>query len=238
MKRLLLIMSALVVLLSLNVCSAMVISQPVKIGELTGVNMDGFIFKQKLSNNGDVRHIRQSGMHVYGKGTATFGTNAKKLYLHYKTYGYDYNTSPQISRYGGSSPENAIQISTLLNEIYVLNSNENITFYIVATDYFEYGCDNLILIGERQDGRFVKYLETDTILDQYYGTEYGSQKGTGIVYFIDYMHGKIQANGDTIIFPCKTYDYNDRKKEPVAVGEIRCKWDENAQWFAVENVVY
>lgn len=227
MKNTIIIMSAILMLIVTNVCSAMNISQPEKIGEIIGINFDGFKFKQKLTNDGDIRHANPNGAHAYGKGIATFGNNTKRLYLHYQTYGY-YNKSPQISKYGGISPDNAIQIDTLDNKIFMLKTNENITLYIIYSDYDLPGEDDYTLIGERQDGRFVKYLETDKIFEQYYG------KNNKVVQYVK----DVEVQGDTIIFKYGKWDWNTRPGPKDAVGEIRCKWDENAQWFAVENVVY
>lgn len=223
------LVSVLTILFSftdLNTTEAMTISEPVKIGKLIGVNISGFVFTQTLSNSGDIIRSRQfmdGKKNVYGKGVATFGTNNKKLYIHYQTYDYDKNRSPQISRYGGSSPDNAIQIPTLVNQIYALDTNENINLYVIESDYDITGDENFTLIGERADGRFVKYFDTDTIFESYFG-----KRDVRRSYFIN----KYVVNGDTIIF------YYGRSDLIPIIGEIRCKWDDKAQWFSVDNVVY
>lgn len=225
MKKIIIIVSAIVMLLVTSACSAMTISQPTCIGTAIGVNIGGFWFKNEISNLSQGPLTRKK---AHTKGIATFGDNNKKLYLHYKTYGYDYNTSPQVSRYGSASSENAIQIDTLDNTIYMLKTNENITLYIIYSDYDIAGDDNFTIIGERADGRFVKYLVTDTIFENYYG-----ERDVRRSYFVD----DFIVRGDTIVFYYSRSDIANVRPVP-RLGEIRCKWDESAQWFSVENVVY
>lgn len=234
MNKIILIMSAVMTLLFTGVCSAMTISQPTHIGTVVGVNIGGFRFKDELSNFSQGPLNRKK---AHTKGIATFGTNAQKLYLHYQTYNYDNNRSNQISRYGSSSPDNAIQIETMYNTISMMTTDSDITLYAIRTDYDLPGEEDYTLIGERQDGRFVKYLSTDSILQQYYGSKYiGNEYGPDIPFV--YLVKNITATNDTVIFYYYRFDFKKRNEQAVPVGEIRCKWDENAQWFAVENVVY
>lgn len=231
------LVSVLTILFSfttLNTTEAMTISKPVYIGIAMGVNIGGFSFKDELSNFSQGPINRKK---AHSKGIATFGANAKKLYLHYQTYDYDNNRSKQISRYGSSSSDNAIQIETMYNIISMMTTDSGITLYTIRSDYDLPGEEDYTLIGERKDGRFVKYLSTDSILEQYYGNKYiGNEYGQDVPFV--YLVKNITAINDTVIFYYYRFDFKKRNEQAVPIGEIRCKWDENAQWFAVDNVVY
>lgn len=227
MKKIMLIVSALMVFLFTHICSAMTISQPEHLGDVIGANIGGFGFKGELSNSGNIINKKRA----YDKGVAVFGKGNKKLYVHYQNYGYSGKNSPQISKYGSNSSDNAIQITTLYNQIFMLNTNENITMYVIKSDYDLPGEENYILIGERQDGRFVRYLDTDTLLSQYYSDS------NRVLHYVTNFY----TQGNTLVFKYSIWDWdniNGKRKDKKDVGEIRCKWDDKAQWFGVENVVY
>ena len=63
--------------------------------------------------------------------------------------------------------------------------------------------------------------------------EYNKNPERGVSYFLK----NIEIKNDTFVFPYYKY-YWTNKNNHILVGEIRCKWDENAQWFSVDNVVY
>lgn len=221
-------MSVLVVLLSLNVCSAMIISQPVKIGEIRTGQVAEFKFKGELANNWQRRSSLGGRVYdAYTKGIAIFGNSGHKLYFHYQI-------EPSITRYGDSDLGNTIDINTGFTQIYQLNTTECITLYVIDSCCSEFHDGiNYTLIGKRQDGRFVKYLDTDSLFTRYYGQKSNHK----LFYIIDSVNSK----EDTIIFSIYSYDeekYFKGNALPVSVGEFRCKWDDKAQWFAVDNVVY
>lgn len=223
MKKFMLIASTLMFFLSAHMCSAMTISQPEHLGDVIGANIGGFGFKGELSNSGKIINSRGA----CEKGVAVFGKGSNKLYVHYQNYGYSGKNSPQISKYGSKSSDNAIKIDTLYNQVFLLNTDENITMYVIKSDYDLPGEENYILIGERQDGRFVRYFDTDTLLSQYYSDT------NRVLHCVTNFY----SQGNTLVFKYSIWDWNTKngKKD---VGEIRCKWDDNAQWFGVENVVY
>ncbi len=117
-----------------------------------------------------------------------------------------------------------------------MNTDEKITLYLIDSCCSEFHNGiNYTLIGERQDGQFVKYFDTDSLFNRYFG----NKTTNNTMYFIDHVKSK----GDIIIFPIYNYDKHKyfaggSKVEPEQVGEFRCKWDSSAQWFSVESIVY
>lgn len=215
MRKIIIIMSALVVLLSMNVCAAMNMFQLVKIGELTGVNMGGFIFKQCLSNNGNITNIRKgSGTKVYDKGIATFGSMPEKLYLHYK----EGNGSNHFTKFGGADINNTYDIKVMHMNISEIKTDEGITLYLLDDVYEFYDTVEYTLLGRRPDGKYVKYFSTKETVMNYFYTDTGYPK---------YGAYSPQISKDTISFKLTNWDGSK------LVGEIVYKWDNNAQWFSV-----
>ena len=90
-----------------------------------------------------------------------------------------------------------------------------------------------ILIGQRPDGKWVKYFNTEDLSKQYMG----NSKNVSIQ--------KVTSNGDTIIV---NYARCNRLPKEMGgffyekfadeFGEFRFKWDESAKWFSVEKITY
>ena len=94
---------------------------------------------------------------------------------------------------------------------------------------FEYCTSHLIIIGKRQDGRWVKYIDSKNISKSYFGNKDGYKEDGGIFY------KQPICSGSTIIIPyCRWYWKGLSSNE----GEIHLKWDDKAQWFGIEQVVY
>ena len=240
MKRLILIISAIVVLLSLNICSAKVISQPVQIGKVSFAEdrepLDGFIFEGTNSNIWQEKS--KFVPNAYKKGIASWGNIHNKIYIHYSYTDNKYGHYI-VTLYGDEATDNTIKVWTYRNKIFSLDTDKNINLFLIDSDIAQ-PCDkNYTLIGKRQDGKFVKYFDVRTLLDQYCGVtkmtldEYNKNPERGVSYFLK----NIEIKNDTFVFPYYKY-YWTNKNNHILVGEIRCKWDENAQWFSVDNVVY
>lgn len=229
MKKLALVMIFIILLVVSNVCAAMSISQPVNIGGIRTGQVAEFKFNGELANNWQSRSsVGGQNSNAYTKGVAVFGNSGKKLYFHYQIH-------PSITRYGDSDLGNTIDIDTGFTKIYQLDTTENITLYVIDSCCSEFHDGiNYTLIGRRQDGRFVKYLDTDSLFKRYYG----KKTTNGVSYVID----SVKAQGGSVVFLVCSYDYNDYfgkgKFSPIKVGEFRCKWDNNAQWFSVESILY
>lgn len=87
-----------------------------------------------------------------------------------------------------------------------------------------YGSDSdWTIFGTKQNGEFVKYLDTLNITEKYFGIKIEGG-ASPIVYDVP------KCSGDTIVIPYRNRNGRD--------GEFRFKWDDAAQWFSVEQVKY
>ena len=89
------------------------------------------------------------------------------------------------------------------------------------------GDGDYFIIGKRQDNVWVKYIDIPDITKRYFGKN----------RLISYSHPVIK--NDTIIFEHSMINQKPGGRlEFVKAGEFRFKWDDAAQWFGVEQVVY
>ena len=204
-------------------CFAMKFSQPVEIGWIGWSQRGGgFYCENSFYNDGNYKvEYYNNKKRIKGeKGIAGFGNNSNALYVH-----YDYNNVKKnhddTVYIGGKNLNNTIPIKILNDWIYKIDSDSGITIYAIR---FFYGPDSeFTIIGKKNDGTFIKYIDTRDISKKYFGinTEGGASP---IVYNIP------KSEGDTIII---SYDNKNKKN-----GEFKFKWDEAAQWFSVEQIIY
>ena len=130
-------------------------------------------------------------------------------------------------------------------KIFQVKNDSSIKFFILKTS--EGAPSNIILIGKK-DGKWIKYFETYSLLKKYFGDRYYFDSWAGInvgkkseVRFGNKFRHGLYCSNDTIIIE---YEKNNGGKGPIfgkdtnEFGEFRFKWDEAAQWFGVEQVVY
>lgn len=212
---------------------AMSLSQPEKIGGIgvaqAGVGGGGIYVDNATANDGDYYRIyNKDNNHTFGKGTAMFGQGADALYIHYNAYQEKYRECVYC---GGKSIDNTVQLRILIDTIYKINTDMGITLYPIR---FYYGLESQWrIVGRRQDGKFVKYIDTEEITKRYFGDNVTNHNGELVSYRM------IECYGDTIV---AKYDVGVKhhvgRGKSGEYGELRFKWDEAAQWFSVENIVY
>lgn len=198
-------------------CFAMKFFQLVNIGSMGYPPAAGITFSNAISNSGNVVGIFQNDK-MYDSGIAQFATGDDAIYVHYGSHQHPY--------FGDKNKNNTIQIKVgLYGEIiFQIKSDSKIKFYILKNMEAMAGFINYVCLGKREDGKFVKYFETNDVLKQYFGTII-PRKG----HYIE----KISCNNDTIIVEYMQWeDYGKAK------GEFRFKWNDDAQWFGVEQVVH
>ena len=227
-------------------CLAMTFSSPVKTGFSVwwiqgggGINVEN-----ATKNNGDFyQHNIPNGKKIiydgsnqggirYGKGVAYFGDGNDALYAHYN--GYNIRNDSFI-HFGSNDIKNTIPISAFVfgEEIFKINTNAGITFYMIHTSYDLPDETWWTLIGRRNDGVWLKYFESVKIIEQYFGKQGNVWDGKSICC------DKFKIVGDTIVIEYSLYHKNvDTRGELIKIGEFRFKWDEEAQWFSVGNVQY
>ena len=202
---------------------AMTFSQPVEIGWL-GISQrqgaGGFMFKNETANNGNyyTGHDKNNTF-SYGKGIVQFESGTDAIYLHYNAY--EKNKTVLV---GSNDVKNTVNIFVFNTWIYKISTDEGLSFYAIREFY---GAESdWVIIGRKKDGVWVKYIDTTNISERYF-------KRTKNISPVAYSVPKTQGN--TIIMP---YDDMSGKKYIKNAGEFRFKWDEAAQWFGVEQVVY
>ena len=200
---------------------AMQFSPVEKIGEMTYSqgghhSGGGLILKNTTYNTGDYyTAYHADNTYSYGKGIATFGDGEDAMYVHYDMYTH---TPVAI---GGKNIKNTFNWHFIITNISRIRSDEGITLYAIQNTYgpeFDY-----LILGRRADGIWVKHLDTREITDRYW-----SWNGQGAP---PTAYRNLRTEGDTVIMEYR--HWSDQEK-----GEFRFRWDENAQWFGIEQIVY
>lgn len=185
-----------------------------------GKGAGGISVENASSNNGDYfnKYPYNKGNNLtYGKGIARFGNGEDALYLHYDMYA----TPNYTTNLGGKNINNTISMRIFCDVVYKVTSDEGITLYPIR---FIYSSDSIYnIIGRRKDGVWVKYIDADKISKTYFGKDASS---------IGVIGDPLICQGDTLILKYR------KRRSRNAEGEFRFKWDEVAQWFSVEQVIY
>ena len=215
-------------------CFAMTFSQPVEIGEI-GIGVQspygGIYIKGASFNNGKYyTKWREDGKN-YDNGMACFGNDTDSLYFH-----YNYDLIPwankktnyvESSRFGDKDKSNTVYVPIgAYGNILKIKTNERITFYSIR---FEYCVTHLTIIGKRKDGKWIKYIDSKNISKNYFGGKDSYKEDGGIMY------KQPICQNDEIIVQYYRWHW---KGTSVPEGEFRFKWNDSAQWFGIEQVVY
>ena len=145
-------------------------------------------------------------------GIAKFGNDKDAIYFYQR---------PATTKYcyGGEELNKTFPFTSAYGcEFTQIKTDGGITFYMVHEWEFDIRGEKYILLGKLSDGTWIKYFDTRDITKKYFGTLRGG--------YTDW-----HCNEGTFIISYKIYS-------PEAKGEFRFKWDEAAQWFGVEQVVY
>ncbi len=207
-------------------CFAMTFSQPVEIGN--------FVLKQVGHNNfeingatynSDIAKTDSHGKTYYTNGVARFGYGESEIWLHYNK-----NSHPPYCKLGGKNLSDTItEDFSWGHKIFYIGGGNGFKFYALKSQFdmpsaqtkYEYN-----IIGRKSDGTWLKYFNTKKFLDNHIGKSYG------------YSMQDLTISGDTIIIKYKVLEYRYRKISDGECGELRFKWDNEAQWFGIEHVVY
>ena len=212
MKKIFLILAALIIFSSS--CFAMTFSQPVKIGVVSdyGIVGGGYEFNNAVNNSGILYDWQNRK--CYKNGVATFGNGNDLIYFHY-------NNDKKIRSYGGKSLKNTFELTQAYGcEFTQIKTNEGITFYMVQENDFDIIGKKYVLLGRKKDGNFIKYFDTASISKKYFGKEFSR----------DFYYENCLYDKDTVRIQFQLRNGTN--------GEFRFKWDEKAQWFGIEQVVY
>ena len=117
-------------------------------------------------------------------------------------------------------------------EIYTLKRGERI-FYVIKSYGSIASATNYIFLGQQNDGKFVKYIDCDDINERYFNrhkNEYGTTAGKYAPYY-----NEIWIDRDAIVI---NYQLTAPREAYKDAGKFILRWDEAAQWFSIEQVVY
>lgn len=216
-------------------CLAMNFSQPVKVGHAghyQDIDSGGFFFEGTSQNNGDV--IISGNKNSYGRGLASWGGGKDALYCEYDSY----LSSDKNDRLKFGGKNNFVTEDGTGRDILKIESDKGITLYVLYRQFMYFSF--LDIIGCRQDGTWVRYINFGDMEKRFFegfskkymvNLAYGNH-GDKLEYY--YKGNFVYTKGDTVIVLYSLWKGWDRLQK----GEFRFKWDEAAQWFGVEQVVY
>ncbi len=209
-------------------CMAMRFSEPEKIGGVGSIGFGMIGLTNPTHNTGKNFKKTQNGLFCKGqsKGVALFGDEKDGIYFHYDTY-----KEPALWA-GGKDLANTIKVSCYnSDEIHRIKTDQGITLFPILLDGDI--TSSFVILGKLRDGTFVKYIDSYIIGENYLGNEDNANYG---IYDKDTkeINLNLKVAGDTII----VYYHQAWPRENNNYGEFRFKWDDKAQWFGVEQIIY
>ena len=200
---------------------AMIFSQPVEIGSIgwpVRSSWNGIFVNGASYNDGHLVNTTSQGYSYYDKGIARFGDGENALYCRYK-YGVD------GLEFGGKE-QFICTLSTSTYNISRIDSNEGITLYVLKDEWYQ--SNSIVIIGRLKNGKWVKYVDTTDYIEKYFSS---LKDYAGASYYANTpKYNKVSCENDTVIIYYESGLDGD--------GEFRFKWDDKAQWFGIEKVVY
>lgn len=181
----------------------------------------GFIVSGENFNSGNAYIETDNTIRSYTKGVARFGEGEKALFCKYD-FNADFNNS--IS-FGGENN----YIATLDGKdkkIYKLQNDANLPMYVI---YHNYCVTDLKIVGKTKEGKWVNYVDSKKISDAYFNGNDAYKLDGGVMY------NPPVCRGDAIII---TYYRWTWKGETPTEGEFKLKWDNAAEWFGIEQIIY
>ena len=229
-KYLTLITIAVSLLLNTN-CFAMKLENSILLGSISTLPPSGaFRIEGATSNEGELEREKEykSG-NDYAKGVACFGSGEDIIYVYYNNdYFYTEDFSENVfrskeltnsCRMGGENIDEAVILPFGFPHtcsIYQITNDIGLKLYLLQYDTG--AIPSYKMIGKRQDGKWVKYFETETA-EQYYGMKRA------------FCHNyKLKDN--TVIFEYGRYDAVEKKF--ITNIELQFVWNDDDKWFGVE----
>ena len=203
-------------------CFAKTFSQPEKIGRIGNFDQcpyRGFIIDGASFNDG-IKYIPSSDYKYkdvisYIKGNARFGNDDDALYCQYN---FDF-ASRSSKKFGGKN-QYVYNDGFFYKDIFKIKSDNGLTLYYLL---YSYKYTHFAVIGRFSNGKWVKFFDENYLNKNYFSNN-------------NFPHyNDLKCNGDTLIISYRQ-GYPSKNKENI--GEFRFKWDDAAQWFGVEHIVY
>lgn len=212
MKKIFCVAMLLTFLISAN-CFAMTFSQPVEVGSIGRYPRSPFDGVD-VEGASEIQATPAEGKDRYKKGWARWGEGKNSIYCHFE--GYDFS-------FGDRNISNTVKAGECYVYIKKINNDENKVMYLINTAFSSGSFHNVgyAVVGQMDDGKWVKYFDVS-----------GSLNINLEDNAMEPHPSKFTCKGDTIIIEFETNKYGTK------VYEMRYKWDDKAQWFGVEKVMY
>ena len=215
-------------------CLAMTFSQPVKLGGIGFPTQSPYryYFVDGATYNSGKPYVETPQLAEkrtnYKEGIAVFGEDKSALYCKYilalapsKSDAWKY-----AIKFGGKN-NYIISTESQYKKIYRIDTDEGLTVYSIVRIS---GSERINIIGRQNDGKWVSYIDSKTLSDKFFGGNEAYKASDGVHY------DEPQFLNDTIIIP---YNFSSvMGRNSVSKGEFRFKWDDKAQWFGIEQVIY
>lgn len=214
--------------------SAMTFLQLEKVGEIgfpVQAPYHGLIVRGETTNSGKPymepqRDLEQKSIKepikTYVKGTAIFGDGIGALYCKYDFH----SQNPNQSICFGGQNDYVVSLDSTYKELYRLNNDSQLMMYAI---YHDYCVTDLRILGMQKSGKWVSYIDSKRISDIYFGGKDSYKEDGGVMY------DRPICQGDTIVVTYYRWHWEGNSAKE---GEFRFKWDDKAQWFGIEQVVY
>ena len=217
-------------------CLAMTFFHMDEIGSVGGNPWGGFSIDGATYNSGtsfENGKFDYKWGKLYEKGCAKFGKIEKPIYVYYDCSQSKYKKyrDAYSPYFGDKDKRTTVKLGAGEGDcvkIYNVKNDGGLVMYFLVHQGCVVGAEVYVIMGYDKTGKFVKYVDTRQIVDKYLGKENFGMKGIFL--------GKYYCRGNTIVIEYVDPRISHNYKSPV--GEFRFKWDEKANWFGVEQVVY
>ena len=220
------------VLFVVNSAFAMTFQQPVKIGSIgfpAQAPYNGYLVEGATFNDGNpfTEEFERNGepIKTFTKGTAQFsaGTNALWCKYNYTSQG----TADDFIIFGGRN-DFVLTTDASYKEVFKIDG-DTLTLYAI---YHNYCVTDLKILGKQQRGKWVIFIDSKKISNKYFDGKDSYKEDGGVLYDVP------TCAGDTLIVKYRRWHWSESGGISDPEGEFRFKWDERAQSFGVEQIVY
>lgn len=203
---------AIMLLMITSNCFAMTFSQPTIIGSIEIEPSGVMIFRGSSHSEGNVMNIirNEKVYRVSGSGMARYGNNTTGLYVFYQNMKFNF---------GGNNKNFPVNVMSYTEINQIKNDGDGL-LYLLKNDGNAAFARNYVLLGRLSNGDWARYFDSIEIEKQYL-------QPTKDIYITN-----VYCKDDTIIIDIENGRIHSK------IGEFRFKWDDSAQWFGVEHVVY
>ena len=138
---------------------------------------------------------------------------------------YDIEKDHYNLKFGGKN-KYILNTDSSNKKISKIDNDRNMKFYVL---YHNYCISHLHILGKQKNDKWVVYIDSRKLSEKYFEGNEGYKKDGGIIY------DEPICKDDTVIIKYKRWHWKGTSDPE---GEFRFKWDDKAQWFGIEQVIY